>query len=433
MGFGGGERLAGLLSDPAARGILGASAGLLAAGAPRTDRPVSLGEAISTGLLSGTQAFDEALAAKQRRDAAKALQDFRLERFDYLKSRDILADQLKADETAYSRSRDEILDTRYDDETAYSRGRDTILDTRYDDKTAYSRSRDAISDTRYGDETSYQRKRNEIADKREADAAESLAQLRQARLDKLTQPRRTQIAQINQDVENGYISEEIGKALIADLLKPDVLPLSPEGRVAYDRLNSPELFSSEQPVAETPEFKPADIDFRTAFGGDIAGVLTDVANIGAGAFGRAASVDRLRESAKLNNLNETLRGLLVKRSSKTGSVYSLKEVAKILPNASTSNFDGVEQYRALLPELEKMLVEAQATLNSDDKTTQTYKTQARRAVSELPGVIATIKNSLSEFDASTEQNPRGSRRNRRGTVDSSQGPITFKRVDDGTD
>ena len=413
MGFGGGERLAGLLSDPAARGILGASAGLLAAGAPRTDRPVSLGEAISTGLLSGTQAFDEALAAKQRRDAAKALQDFRLERFDYLKSRDILADQLKADETAYSR------------------GRDSILDTRYDDETAYSRSRDAISDTRYGDETSYQRKRNEIADKREADAAESLAQLRQARLDKLTQPRRTQIAQINQDVENGYISEEVGKALIADLLKPDVLPLSPEGRVAYDRLNSPELFSSEQPVAETPAFEPADIDFRTAFGGDIAGVLTDVANIGAGAFGRAASVDRLRESAKLNNLNETLRGLLVKRSSKTGSVYSLKEVAKILPNASTSNFDGVEKYRALLPELEKMLVEAQATLNSDDKTTQTYKTQARRAVSELPGVIATIKNSLSEFDASREQNPRGRNRSRGGTVDSSQGPIKFKRVDDG--
>ena len=203
MGFGGGERLAGLLSDPAARGILGASAGLLAAGAPRTDRPVSLCEAISTGLLSGTQAFDEALAAKQRRDAAKALQDFRLERFDYLKSRDILADQLKADETAYSR------------------GRDTILDTRFDDETSYNRSR------------------NEIADQREADAAALLARLREARLNQLTKPdkppRRTRIAQINQDVENGYISEEVGKALIADLLKPDeVLPLSPEGRVAYD-------------------------------------------------------------------------------------------------------------------------------------------------------------------------------------------------------
>ena len=400
MGFGGGERLAGLLSDPAARGILGASAGLLAAGAPRTDRPVSLGEAISSGLLSGAQAFDEAFAAKQRRDAAKALQDFRLERFDYLKSRDILADQLKADETAYSRERDTILDTRYDDETSYNRAR------------------------------------NEIADQREADAAALLARLREARINQLTKPEKisplTQIAKINQDVANNLISREVGDALISNLLKPDeVLPLSPEGKLAYDKANSPELFSSEQPVAETPEFKPADIDFRVAFGGDIAGVLTDVANIGAGAFGRAASVDRLRESAKLNNLNETLRGLLVKRSSKTGSVYSLKEVAKILPNASTSNFDGVEQYRALLPELEKMLVEAQATLNSDDKTTQTYKTQARRAVSELPGVIATIKNSLSEFDASTEQNPRGRNRNRGGTVDSSQGKIKFTRVDDG--
>ena len=400
MAFGGGERLAGLLSDPASRGILGASAGLLAAGAPRTDRPVSLGEAISTGLLSGTQAFDEALAAKQRRDAAKALQDFRLERFDYLKSRDILADQLKADETEYLRSRD------------------------------------AISDTRYDDETSYNRTRNEIADKREADAAALLTRLREARIDQLTKPDKisplTQIAKINQDYQNGLITKEIRDAQIAAALKPEeVLPLSTAGKLARDRrlgLLGPET----QKIEETPAFEPADIDFRTAFGGDIAGVLTDVANIGAGAFGAAASEDRLRESAKLNNLNETLRGLLVKRSSKTGSVYSLKEVAKILPNASTSNVKGVEMYRALLPELEKMLVEAQATLNSDDETTQTYKTQARRAVSELPGVIATIENSLSEFDASRGQNPRSSRRNRGGTVDSSQGPIKFKRVDDGS-
>ena len=197
MGFGGGERLAGLLSDPAARGILGASAGLLAAGAPRTDRPVSLGEAISTGLLSGTQAFDEALAAKQRRDAAKALQDFRLEQFDYRKSRDTLADEIAAANTEYSR------------------GRDTILDNRYDDETAYSRSRDAISDTRYDDETSYNRSRNEIADQREADAAALLARLREARINELTKPEKisplTQIAKINQDVANNLISREVGR------------------------------------------------------------------------------------------------------------------------------------------------------------------------------------------------------------------------------
>jgi hypothetical protein len=335
MSFGGGERLTGLLSDPASRGILGASAGLLAAGAPRTDRPVSLGEAISSGLLSGAQAFD---AATQRQ-----------------------ADQA---------------------------------------------------------------------------AAEELSALRKARMAALSKPDKisplTDIAKINQDFQNGLITKETRDAQIAAALKQDeVLPLSTAGKLARDRrlgLLGPET----QKVAETPEFEPADIDFRTAFGGDIAGVLTDVANIGAGAFGAAASEDRLRESAKLNNLNETLRGLLVKRSSKTGSVYSLKEVAKILPNSSTSNVKGVEMYRALLPELEKMLVEAQATLNSDDETTQTYKTQARRAVSELPGVIATIENSLSEFDGSRGRNPRGRNRNRGGTVDSSQGPIKFKRVDDGS-
>ena len=77
MAFGGGERLAGLLSDPASRGILGASAGLLAAGAPRTDRPVSLGEAISSGLLSGAQAFDAATQRQADQAAANELSELR--------------------------------------------------------------------------------------------------------------------------------------------------------------------------------------------------------------------------------------------------------------------------------------------------------------------------------------------------------------------
>ena len=104
-----------------------------------------------------------------------------------------------------------------------------------------------------------------------------------------------------------------------------------------------------------------------------------------------------------------------------------------MPKPSTSNVKGAEMYRALLPDLKKMLVEARATLDSDDETTQTYKTQARRAVSELPGVIATIENSLSEFDASRERDPRGNRRRGSGSVDSSQGPSKFKLIKQGND
>lgn len=351
MAFGGGERLAGLLSDPASRGILGASAGLLAAGAPRTDRPVSLGEAISTGLLSGTQAFD---AATQRQ-----------------------ADQAAADE---------------------------------------------------------------------------LSALRKARMAALNKPERitpgTDIGKIRLDLAEGRITPQDAERLIAKELETNQsqkfftnaaqiqqdFMLGNIDKATRDRLMAIELKQENQsrsPI-ETPTFEPVDIDFRTAFGGDLPGILTDALNIGAGAVGGVASEERLRQSARLNNLNESLRGLLAKRSSEKGSVYSLTQIDNILPKPSTSNVKGAEMYRALLPDLKKMLVEARATLDSDDETTQTYKTQARRAVSELPGVIATIENSLSEFDASRERDPRGRNRSRGGTVDSSQGPIKFKRVDDGS-
>ena len=415
MGFGGGERLAGLLSDPAARGILGASAGLLAAGAPRTDRPVSLGEAISTGLLSGTQAFDEALAAKQRRDAAKALQDFRLERFDYLKSRDILADQLKADETAYSRERDSILDKRYDDETAYSRGRDTILDTRYDDETLYNRAR------------------NEIADQREADAAALLARLREARLDQLTKPEKispqTQIAEINQDVANNLISREVGDALISNLLKPDeVLPLSPEGQLAYDKAKFPGLFSSEQPVADitVPELDAPDL--RAASTGDFTGMGANASNFIFGLFGGSAFPETQEAKAQLNLLNEAILTPMVRAISDRGAVYTQQRMRELLPQTGLSDAENAARMRQLPTKMRQQIASAEATL-ADDTQSDKAKAEANKAIRELTPLLTTIERSLSQFDTTRSRDPRGSRRNRGGTVDSSQGPIKFKRVE----
>ena len=417
MAFGGGERLAGLLSDPASRGILGASAGLLAAGAPRTDRPVSLGEAISTGLLSGTQAFDEAFAAKQRRDAAKALQDFRLERFDYLKSRDILADQLKADETAYSRGRDSILDKRYDDETAYSRGRDTILDTRYDDETSYNRAR------------------NEIADQREADAAALLTRLREARINELTKPKispQTQIAKINQDVANKLISREVGDALISNLLTPENLPLSPEGELAYDKANFPGLFSSEQPVADitVPELDAPDL--RAASTGDITGMAANASNFIAGLFGGSAFPDTQEAKAQLNLLNESILTPMVRAISDKGSVYTQQRMRELLPQTGLSDAENVARMRQLPTKIRQKIATAQKTL-ADDTQSDKAKAEANKAILELTPILSTIERSLSQFDTTQSRDSRSSRRNRGGTVDSSQGPIKFKRVDDGSD
>ena len=400
MGFGGGERLAGLLSDPAARGILGASAGLLAAGAPRTDRPVSLGEAISTGLLSGTQAFDEALAAKQRRDAAKALQDFRLERFDYLKSRDILADQLKADETEYLRSRD------------------------------------AISDTRYDDETSYNRTRNEIADKREADAAALLTRLREARIDQLTKPDKisplTQIAKINQDYQNGLITIDTRNSLIAAALKEDeVLPLSKEGKLARDRrlgLLGPEI---QQPVADitVPELDAPNL--RAASTGDITGMAANASNFVAGLFGGSAFPETQEAKAQLNLLNEAILTPMVRAISDRGAVYTQQRMRELLPQTGLSDAENAARMRQLPTKMRQQIASAEATL-ADDTQSDKAKAEANKAIRELTPLLTTIERSLSQFDTTRSRDPRSSRRNRGGTVDSSQGPIKFKRVDDGS-
>ena len=95
--------------------------------------------------------------------------EWRDKEWDYKLSRDAVADQRYADETAYSRSRDTVADKRYEDETAYARSRDTVADQRYADETAYARSRDTVADQRYADETAYARLRDAIADQRYSD------------------------------------------------------------------------------------------------------------------------------------------------------------------------------------------------------------------------------------------------------------------------
>jgi hypothetical protein len=145
MALGGGQKMGGLLgsdfADPRTQGILGLAGGLLSASGPSVGRPVSLGQALGSGLQMGQAAFNQAQQAKDVRD-------FRNEQFDYRKSRDLITDQRLADNTAYSRGRDEITDQRYLDELLYGRSRDAITDKRYSDELLYGRSRDVIADAR---------------------------------------------------------------------------------------------------------------------------------------------------------------------------------------------------------------------------------------------------------------------------------------------
>lgn len=332
MAFGGGERLAGLLSDPASRGILGASAGLLAAGAPRTDRPVSLGEAISSGLLSGAQAFD---AATQRQ-----------------------ADQAAADE---------------------------------------------------------------------------LSALRKARMAALNKPGKisplTDIAKINQDYQNGLITKDIRDAQIAAALKQDeLLPLSKEGKLARDRrlgLLGPETQAPMTDVA-VPELDAPDL--RAASTGDITGMAANASNFVAGLFGRSAFPDTQEAKAQLNLLNESVMTPMVRAISDRGAVYTQQRIRELLPQTGLSDAENAARMRQLPTKMRQQIASAEATL-ADDTQSDKAKAEARKAIRELNPLISTIEKSLSQFDTTQSRNPRGSRRNRGGTVDSSQGPIKFKRVE----
>ena len=335
MGFGGGERLAGLLSDPASRGILGASAGLLAAGAPRTDRPVSLGEAISSGLLSGAQAFD---AATQRR-----------------------ADQTAADE---------------------------------------------------------------------------LSELRKARMAALNKPARitpgTKLGKIKQDLADGLLTPKEAELAIAELFKKDDrLPLSPEGELAYDKANFPELFSSEQPVPDitVPELDAPDL--RAASTGDFTGMAANASNFVAGLFGGSAFPDTQEAKAQLNLLNEAILTPMVRAISDRGAVYTQQRMRELLPQTGLSDAENAARMRQLPTKMRQQIASAEATL-ADDTQSDKAKAEANKAIRELTPLLTTIERSLSQFDTTLSRNPRGSRRNRGGTVDSSQGPIKFKRVDDGS-
>ena len=336
MGFGGGERLAGLLSDPAARGILGASAGLLAAGAPRTDRPVSLGEAISSGLLSGAQAFD---AATQRQ-----------------------ADQKAADE---------------------------------------------------------------------------LSALRKARMAALNKPARitpgTDIGKIRLDLAEGRITPQDAERLIAQLFKKEEkLPLSPQGELAYDKANFPQLFSSEQSVADitVPELDAPDL--RAASTGDITGMAANASNFIAGLFGGSAFPDTQEAKAQLNLLNEAILTPMVRAISDRGAVYTQQRMRELLPQTGLSDAENAARMRQLPTKMRQQIASAEATL-ADDTQSDKAKAEANKAIRELTPLLTTIERSLSQFDTTRSRDPRSSRRNRGGTVDSSQGPIKFKLIKQGND
>lgn len=81
MALGGGQKMRGLLgndfADPRTQGILGLAGGLLSASGPSVGRPVSLGQALGSGLQMGQTAFNQAQTRADRQAQQQLMNDYR--------------------------------------------------------------------------------------------------------------------------------------------------------------------------------------------------------------------------------------------------------------------------------------------------------------------------------------------------------------------
>lgn len=97
MAIGGGRNIGGLLgsdfNDPRTQGVLGLASGLLAGGGPSVGKPISLGQALASGLQTGQTAFNQAQARQDRLDRLKADQDYRARQEARQKRLDELAEK----------------------------------------------------------------------------------------------------------------------------------------------------------------------------------------------------------------------------------------------------------------------------------------------------------------------------------------------------
>lgn len=97
MALGGGQKMRGLLgndfADPRTQGILGLAGGLLSASGPSVGRPVSLGQALGSGLQMGQAAFNQAQTRADRLAQQKLMNDYRARQEERQKRLDEIAER----------------------------------------------------------------------------------------------------------------------------------------------------------------------------------------------------------------------------------------------------------------------------------------------------------------------------------------------------
>jgi len=158
---------------------------------------------------------------------------------------------------------------------------------------------------------------------------------------------------------------------------------------ATDIANTINSLKSETPANELG------IDVGTAAGGDIGGVGTDIMNSVASLFGTSFDPSREEAKATVEAANNSIREPLVKALSRSGSVYTQKQIEKLLPSSGDGNEAFIQKAEALIPTLENEL-RLQATL-MNTSSDAAERTAAENSAKALVSYIESMQNAISVY------------------------------------
>lgn len=145
---------------------------------------------------------------------------------------------------------------------------------------------------------------------------------------------------------------------------------------------------------ETPD-NSLNIDVSTAAGGDIGGVGTDLFNNVAALFGTTFDPSREEAKATVEAANNSIREPLVKALSRSGSVYTQKQISKLLPSSGDGNEAFIQKAEALIPTLRNELNIQAAAMN--EATTATERTAAENSARALVGYINSMESAIAQY------------------------------------
>tara|TARA_R100001440_G_scaffold642_2_gene2015 strand:- start:6974 stop:8635 length:1662 start_codon:yes stop_codon:yes gene_type:complete len=189
---------------------------------------------------------------------------------------------------------------------------------------------------------------------------------------------------LDQNTQQDLIIEAAGQGAIKAPTK-----IEQTNNVAGDEVEIPVGDASVSPISP--------INIPLAAGGDVPGVFRDIVNKGLGFLTATAFPDRTDEKTNLAALESLVMPNLVKQISSQGSVRTQQDVKRILPNDRDNDSEMRSKVERLIPVLEQKLREA-ISAQREEGLTATQKTLSVNVVNTFPNLIASLRESLIEFE-----------------------------------